>query len=67
MIDTSNRSKEMDAKNLHMYSIYNEFSNIGPTRRIWSVSLPEKEKHSRTFFSFSGTQATCVHVNSVRV
>ena len=30
MIDASNNSREMDAKN--SISIYNEFSNIGPTQ-----------------------------------
>ena len=43
MIDTSNKSKEVDAKNLHLYSIYNEFSNIGPTCRTWSWGIKVKK------------------------
>ena len=39
MIDTLNNSTKMDDK-----PIYNEFSNIGPTRRTWLWRLKVKIK-----------------------
>ena len=42
-IDTSNSSREMDAKKLHLY-IY-EFSNIGPTCSTWTWRIKVKVKN----------------------
>ena len=51
-IDTSNSSREMDANKLHFF--YNEFSNIGPTRRTWTwrfkVKLDDIHNKAHTLY-----------------